>query len=154
MNENSVVCADFPHTESVPLELRQPPGVVLHQLSVVKINDWAQHIEFLACAKLFASRKENIQYREIFGPDRSQKFMRPRRWIWWVLRNHPDLRISWPVIGDRYNRHHSTILNAVRTFHLQMLAGYLGDEMAAVQWILDALESDGFTPATVSEVGL
>lgn len=154
MSDNSAICAGFPQTRKEYPAYLHSPTVAHHQQSVARIAAWALHVEFLACAKVFAEYGDKIEYRDLFGPDRHQCLMRPRRWCWWILKNHPDLNISWPVIADRYNRHHSTVLNSTRIFHLQMLAGYLGKEMAAVQWICDALTEQGFTPATVSEVGV
>lgn len=65
--------------------------------------------------------RHGITYTEIISPRREVRLVRARHEAMWRLKN--ETAMSFPAIGRRFDRDHTTVLHAVRVHEERMLKG-------------------------------
>lgn len=59
-------------------------------------------------------RARGVTREDVCGRGRTKGVALARHELWWHLRHHPDLKLSYEEIGRLFERHHSTVLDGVR----------------------------------------
>lgn len=148
---DSIPCvgASFPQTGKEKTVSASQLARDTHQASVSRRDAIIQDIDELVCAKIFALSGVSFSLRELRGGKSIKPIMRMRRWAWWLLRNHPSARCTWPCIGSAYGRHHSTVLSAVRLLHERLLDGLAPEDWEILQSLADNLARRGHAPFAI-----
>lgn len=76
-------------------------------------RDLLQERDLLAIGYEVA-RRSGVALTAILGRCRSLPVSRARHELWYELREHPELYLSYPEIGRLVDRRHSTVLRGVR----------------------------------------
>lgn len=59
-------------------------------------------------------RRRAVTRDEVCGRTRTNAVARARHELWWRLRNHPDISLSFEEIGRLFRRNHATVIHGVR----------------------------------------
>lgn len=143
MTESNALCESFPHTEKLSATDKKHRWEEYHQESVRRTRVWAPYIEELTRAKVLQVTGETYKQEFFAGDQRGVWFVTPRKWVWWILHYHVGLDVAWTVIGERYNRHRTSVMYTTSTFDMQMRKGHWRDDASAIQEICDQLSQIG-----------
>jgi hypothetical protein len=114
-----------------------------------RLSRLAAIVEREVCAEFLARTGETITPDYITSRRRTANHMKPRRWLWVILRAHPDCEFSWSAVGRAHDRDRSTIKSSVETSLYRMAAGLSAYDRAAINNICERLTECGFRPYTV-----
>ena len=145
MGDITPVRESFPHTETESVHgfIRQSRELRLKQ--VARRDFILPYVVRFVCAQI------DISERALFSRSQVRSISRPRQLIYWILRHHPSASLSYPVIGEAFDRDHTTIMHGVQLLHERLCDGYDAHNAAFLQKICDHLARKGFTPFSVAE---
>lgn len=137
---------DFPHTGIANSVRPKHQSVEWKRYIDRRLARMLPHVDELLCAHFFLKTGESISLSRLGGRQQAWGLCRLRALGWWILRNHPDAELSYPVIGRAYDRDHTTIMHGVERIRWLILDGRGEAELRAIQWLCDQLARRGFTP--------
>jgi len=151
LNQSTPVRGSFPQARRKRRPRGGPKCIEYHQHSVDALTRLLPHLVAICCGEIPDAGWGKVTPEMLFGRSRSQRAMRKRRWIWWMLRHHPAAGCSLPVIAEAFCRDHATIRYTLGRLHWRLAAGLENRQRDILQTIADELAARGFPAFNVRD---
>lgn len=117
---DSIPCVgdNFPQTRSKALVSASRRHGEIKQQEAARLAVFAQYVVPATCEEFGLNSTALLSKRQ------DRLVSRPRKYLWWLLRAHPDAMFSFPVIGDYFRRDHTTVVHGVQAADHEIRSGY------------------------------